>query len=189
MTCDITDAASVEALFAGLDGPTIAVNAAGRNLFRPFMETTPDDVAELTAVHLTGTLLFTQGAVRAMTGGGSIIHVTSLTARLVMADHVVYMATKAATEVVIRAAAFEFGARGIRVNGIAPSLTETPMTQGFFADTALVEASGRAAPLRRLGTVGDIAEAALWLAGDTCFMTGEILQVNGGMALHSIGGA
>lgn len=185
--CDITEPHSVERLFADMGGVVdIAINSAGRSLFRPFMETTGEDIADLSAIHVTGPLLFTQQAVAAMPNGGSIIHISSLTARIVMADHVAYMATKAAGEVVIRAAALEFGQRGIRVNGIAPALTQTPMTQAFFADADLVAHSCAAAPLRRLGTVTDVADAALWLASDSCFMTGEILQVNGGMAIHSL---
>lgn len=185
--CDITDPHSVKRLFASVGASVdIAINSAGRSLFRPFMETTGEDIAELAALHVTGPLLFTQQAVLAMPNGGSIIHISSLTARMVMADHVAYMATKAASEVVIRAAALEFGRLGIRVNGIAPSLTETPMTQAFFANPSIVAQIREAGPLRRLGTVADVADAALWLAGDRCFVTGEILQVNGGMAVHSL---
>lgn len=187
VTCDITDPASVAALFAATHHHVdIAVNAAGRSLFRSFMDTTPEDIAELSALHLTGPLLFTQAAVRAMPKGGSIIHVSSLTAKLVMADHVAYMASKAAGEVLVRAAAFEFGHLDIRVNAIAPALTDTPMTAAFFANDALVAATRDAVPLRRLGTVQDVANAAVWLAGDECFMTGEILQINGGMAMHTL---
>ncbi len=98
--------------------------------------------------------------IEAMERGGSLIQISSATATIMLNDHAAYMGTKAGADHVIRCVAHEFGERGVRANSISPGLTDTPMT----AD--------------------DIAAAAVWLAGDECFVTGQNLQVNGGLTLR-----
>jgi len=70
------------------------------------------------------------------------------------------------------------------VNSIAPGLTSTPMTERDVKIPGLEEAFVKEYPLGRIGTTQDVADAALWLAGDECFMTGQVLQVNGGLTLR-----
>jgi len=70
------------------------------------------------------------------------------------------------------------------VNSIAPGLTSTPMTEKEVQIPGLEEAFLKEYPLGRIGTTQDVADAALWLAGDECFMTGQVLQVNGGLTLR-----
>jgi NAD(P)-dependent dehydrogenase (short-subunit alcohol dehydrogenase family) len=85
---------------------------------------------------------------------------------------------------VVRCVANEFGHRGIRVNSIAPGLTETPMTAGAMSAPSVQECFVARYPLGRIGNKADIAAAAVWLASDECFMTGENLQINGGLTLR-----
>jgi NAD(P)-dependent dehydrogenase (short-subunit alcohol dehydrogenase family) len=80
--------------------------------------------------------------------------------------------------------AHEFGERGIRANSISPGLTETPMTAGAKDVPGLFDSFLSGYPLGRIGTKDDIAAAAVWLASDECFMTGQNLQVNGGLTLR-----
>jgi NAD(P)-dependent dehydrogenase (short-subunit alcohol dehydrogenase family) len=87
-------------------------------------------------------------------------------------------------EQVVRAVANEYGHKGIRVNTIAPGLTVTPMLEGMEKIPGVVEAFIKEYPLGRLNTVEDIAHAAVFLASDECFMTGQTLQVNGGLTLR-----
>ena len=94
------------------------------------------------------------------------------------------MGTKAGTDHVIRSIAHEFGARNIRANSIAPGLTDTPMAAAVFENPALVDAYRREYPLGRLGTAEDVAAAAIFLASEKCFITGQTLQVNGGLTLR-----
>ena len=84
----------------------------------------------------------------------------------------------------MRCFANEFGQKGVRVNSIAPGLTATPMTEAEVRMPGLEEAFLKEYPMGRLGTVDDVADAALWLASDECFVTGEVLQVNGGLTLR-----
>tara|TARA_R110000868_G_scaffold102784_2_gene283279 strand:- start:380 stop:802 length:423 start_codon:yes stop_codon:yes gene_type:complete len=116
--------------------------------------------------------------------GGSIIQVTSATASIMFHDHSAYMATKAGTDHMLRTIANEFGHLGIRVNSISPGVTETPMTAEAAAVPGLMDAFAKGYPLGRYGTSQDIAAGCVWLASDECFMTGETMQVNGGLTLR-----
>ncbi len=187
IVADITDRDSMQSLFRSarekLGNVRIAVNSTGWGLLRPFLSTSPDELRHITALQFIGPFFFFQAAVEAMENGGSIIQISSATATIMHSDHAAYMGTKAGTDHVIRCVANEFGARGIRANSISPGLTHTPMTAAGMA-AGIEEAFLPGYPLGRLGTSQDIAAAATWLASDECFMTGQNLQVNGGLTLR-----
>ena len=191
--CDITDRAQVfammEAARAWHGHLDIAVNATGWGFLKPFLDNTEDGLARITALQFSGPFYFCQAAVEAMgttTGGrgGSIIQISSATATIMLNDHAAYMGTKAGADHVIRCVAHEFGERGIRANSISPGLTDTPMTAGAKELPGMFDSFLPGYPLGRIGTKADIAAAAVWLASDECFMTGENLQVNGGLTLR-----
>ncbi|MBC2668994.1 SDR family NAD(P)-dependent oxidoreductase [Novosphingobium piscinae] len=191
--CDLTDEASVEALVGTahdrLGGIDLAVNATGWGLLKPFLETTHDELVAMTALQFIGPIHFCQALVRRMARsrggrGGSIIQISSATATIMFHDHAAYMGTKAGTDHVIRCVANEFGAEGIRANSISPGVTETPMTAEAQTVPGLMEAFLPGYPLGRYGTSDDVAAAVVFLASDECFMTGENLQVNGGLTLR-----
>lgn len=187
LRCDITVEADVDAMVAdtaAMGGLDVAVNATGWGLLKPFLETTGDELDRMTALQFRGPFQFFQACVRAMTGGGSIMQISSATATILFHDHAAYMGTKAGVDHVIRCIADEFGARGIRANSISPGLTDTPMTADAKGVPGLFDAFVAGYPLGRIGTVDDIAAAAVWLASDECFMTGQNLQVNGGLTLR-----
>ncbi|MDE2596958.1 MAG: SDR family oxidoreductase [Sphingomonadales bacterium] len=191
--CDLTSETSVNALADAaaqqLGGIDIAVNATGWGLLKPFLETTHQEVVDMTALQFVGPFHFYQAMVRKMarsTGGrgGSIIQISSATASIMFHDHAAYMGTKAGADHVIRCIANEFGAEGIRANSISPGVTETPMTADAQQVPGLMAAFVKGYPLGRYGTSDDIAAAVVFLADDECFMTGENLQVNGGLTLR-----
>lgn len=186
--CDITSAADVKALaHTGLEklgSVSIAVNATGWGLMKPFLETTPEELAQMTALQFIGPFQFFQAMIGVMTGGGAIIQISSATATIMLNDHAAYMGTKAGTSHVIRCIANEFGASGIRANTISPGLTDTPMNAAAKQVPGLFDAFIGSYPLCRIGTSEDVAAAAVFLASDECFMTGEDLQVNGGLTLR-----
>jgi NAD(P)-dependent dehydrogenase (short-subunit alcohol dehydrogenase family) len=190
--CDITKKAGNEALatFAieALGGVDIAVNATGWGLLKPFLDTTEDELEKIGDLQFKGPFLFFQAMIAAMTAnggtGGSLIQISSATATIMLNDHAAYMGTKAGTDHVVRCVANEFGAQGIRANSISPGITATPMTAVAQKTPGLFDAFVEAYPLGRVGTSEDIAAAAVWLASDECFMTGENLQVNGGLTLR-----
>jgi NAD(P)-dependent dehydrogenase (short-subunit alcohol dehydrogenase family) len=131
-----------------------------------------------------GPFFFAQAVLGVMENGGSLIQISSATATIQLNDHAAYMASKAASDHMIRCIANEFGARGIRANSISPGLTDTPMTAGAKATPGVFDAFTPSYPLGRIGTSDDIAAAAVFLASDECFMTGQNLQVNGGLTLR-----
>lgn len=189
--CDITKRADLEALAAkALDWSgrlDVAVNATGWGLLKPFLDTTEDELDRMTDLQFKGPFQWLQTTVAAMLkagNGGSIIQMSSATATIMLNDHAAYMGTKAGIDHVVRCVANEFGAHGVRANSISPGLTATPMTAEAQQTPGLFEAFTPCYPLGRIGTSDDIAEAAIWLASDGCFMTGQNLQVNGGLTLR-----
>jgi len=186
--CDITKPADVEALARtavdAMGSVTIAVNTTGWGLLKPFLETTDEELAQMTALQFIGPFQFFQAMIKAMTGGGSIIQISSATATIMLNHHAAYMGTKAGTDHVIRCVAHEFGKQGIRANSISPGLTDTPMTAEAKTVPGLFDCFLKGYPLGRIGTSDDIAAAAVWLASDECYMSGENLQVNGGLTLR-----
>lgn len=183
--CDIRDQADVrglaEAAKQELGGVDIAVNSTGWGLMKPFLDTTVEEIDAMSAVQLRGPFIFFQEMIKIMGPGSSLIQISSVVAKIMCHDHAAYMATKAGTDHLIRVIANEFGARGIRANSISPALTATPMAMEFVPAQ---ECYLPQFPLGRIGTAEDIAAAAVWLASDECFMTGENLQVNGGFSLR-----
>lgn len=185
---DITKEADNDALAKSateqMGGVDIAINASGWGLLKPFLETTEEELQQISDLQFKGPFLFFQSMIEAMKDGGSLIQISSATATIMLNDHAAYMGTKAGTDHVIRCIANEFGERGIRANSISPGLTETPMTAANGKTPGLWEAFVPSYPLGRVGTSDDIAAAAVWLSSDECFMTGQNLQVNGGLTLR-----
>lgn len=191
LECEFTQRASISAMVdqaasAMGGGIDIAVNATGWGLLKPFLETTDEDFDRMVALQLRGPFQFLQALIPVMErqGGGSIIQISSATATIMFHDHSAYMATKAGTDHMIRTVANEFGHLGIRANSISPGITETPMTADASQVPGVMEAFRKGYPLGRYGTSEDIAAGCVFLASDECFMTGENLQVNGGLCLR-----
>ena len=99
-------------------------------------------------------------------------------------NHHAYIGTKAGIDHVVRGVADEYGAKGIRVNSISPGLTASPMAAPHLETPGLLDAFLKNYPLGRLNTSEDIAAAAVFLGSDECYMTGQNLQVNGGLTLR-----
>lgn len=188
--CDITKKADVEALAAAAQGEygrvDVAVNCTGWGLMVKLMDTTEEQIDRLTALQFKGTYFFLQAfvSVMAQSGGGSVITTSSASVYALLHHHAAYIGTKAGADALMRCFANEFGAKQVRVNSIAPGLTATPMTEKEVHMPGLEEAFVKEYPLGRIGTTDDVANAALWLASDESFVTGQVLQINGGLTLR-----
>ncbi len=141
--------------------------------------------SEMLNVNLTGTFQVTRAAVPPLkrNGGGSIVNLASTAGQRGEALHSHYAATKGAVISLTKSLAVELAPHGIRVNAVAPGWVETDMTQ-----RALEGAAGdrirESIPLGRVGRPEEIASAVVFLASDlAAFVTGEILNVNGGSVL------
>lgn len=188
--CDITKKAEVEAIadfavnrYGRID---VAVNCTGWGLLAKLLDTTEEQLDQLAALQFKGPYFFLQAFVGRMarSGGGSVITISSASVYALIHHHGAYIATKAAGDALVRCFANEFGSKGVKVNAIAPGITESPMTEKEIGLPGLQDAFLKEYPLGRIGTAEDIANAALWLATDESFMTGQVLQVNGGLTLR-----
>jgi NAD(P)-dependent dehydrogenase (short-subunit alcohol dehydrogenase family) len=187
--CDITRKADTDALAASAlerhGRVDVAVNCTGWGLLQKLLETTEAQLDAMAALQFKGPYFFLQSFVTAMEKtGGSIIMLSSASVQALLQHHAAYIATKAAGEALVRCFANEFGRRNIKVNALAPGLTASPMTENEMNLPGLREAFTREYPLGRIGTGDDVASAALWLASDESFITGQVLQINGGLTLR-----
>jgi 3-oxoacyl-[acyl-carrier protein] reductase len=182
-----TAGAAVEAAVDRLEGIDVLVNVAGILLLKPLLETTPADWDAVMAVNARSMLCTMQVAARSMIdagSGGSIVNLASMAAKTGGANEGAYAASKAAVLALTRAAALEWGCHGIRVNAVCPGYVPTEMGAGTRTEADVAAWCARS-PLGRLGTPEDVAGAVVFLASpDAAYLTGQVLDVSGGMMLH-----
>ena len=188
MLCDITRKAEVESLASETvkrhGRVDIGVNATGWGLLKSLHEISEDELDQIIALQFKGVHYFLSAFVRAMPTGGSLIQLSSATTQCIIHDHAAYIGTKSGSEALVRCVANQYGAQGIRANTVSPGFTETPMTAASFATPGVANAFIKEYPLGRVGTSDDIAQAVLWLADDATYVTGQNLQINGGLTLR-----
>lgn len=165
----------------GLD---VLVNNAGVTRMGPLSDLTDDAIREMVETNYVGPLTAMREALpHLVERRGAIVNVTSITGQSASPGMTVYGGTKAALDHATRALAVEIGPSGVRVNVVAPGLTMTDMATRFL-DEAGIEQAAKRTPLRRAGTPEDVAEAVLFLAsGDAAWITGQVVQSSGGLAL------
>lgn len=181
--CDLTDAAAVHALFDRLERCDVLVNNAGGNVPQPFLDVTLEALDRLLALNVRAVFIAAQAAARRMAaaGGGSIVNLSSQMGHVGAANRTVYCTTKHAVEGLTKAMAVELAPRGIRVNAVAPTFVETPLTAPFLEDPAFRADVLRRIPLGRLGTTEEVVAAILFLASPAAsLITGTSLLVDGG---------
>merc|ERR1719174_3250548 len=119
--------------------------------------------------------------------GGSVVHISSQSSTLPLADHLVYSSSKAAVDHMARIQALELGAHGIRVNTVRPTVVLTELAKKQW-DSAALEVMKSQIPLRKLATPEDVAIAVSWLLSDEASMvTGSTLAVDGGRSMGGFG--
>ena len=129
-------------------------------------------------------LLMIKHAGQAMAGGGSIVAVSSTAAAVSTRGLAAYAAAKSAVDALVRVAADELGAKGVRVNSVRPGSTRTPAND-LFEHPELVAEMVRGQALDRPGEPGDVARAIRYLAGpESSWVTGQWLTVDGGATLR-----
>jgi NAD(P)-dependent dehydrogenase (short-subunit alcohol dehydrogenase family) len=178
--CDVTDGAQVRAAFARLAPPDVVVACAGGNRPQPFLDVTEEALDWSWRLNVHGAFLTAQAAAQRMAGrGGAIVFVSSQMGHVGAPLRTAYCAAKHAVEGLTKALALELAPQGIRVNAVAPTFVETPMTRPFLAEPGAREAIVAQIPLGRLGTPEEVAEAVLFVAAAS-LMTGASLRVDGG---------
>ena len=160
------------------------VYAPGTINLKPFGRISMDDFKNDFQINVLGAIGILQAILPKMkrADGASVVLFSTVAVQTGMGFHSSIAASKGAIEGLTRSLAAEFAMQKIRVNCIAPSLTDTPLAKQLLATDEKKEASNRRHPMGRYGTSQDIANAALFLLGEeSSWVTGQILGIDGGM--------
>ena len=187
---DVSQATDVRRMLeagATLGGLDILVNNAGIFPRVEFLDMTEAQWDEVLNVNLKGTFLCTQAVAQQMVQrgrGGVVLNLASGAAFRSSPRGVHYVASKAGIVGLTRAAALELAPHRVRVNAIAPGLTDTAQPRYGMSEAEL-QAAGQQVPLGRMGTPEDVADLAVFLASEEArHITGQTIHVNGGQYLY-----
>jgi len=187
---DVAQATDVRRMIeagVALGGLDIVVNNAGIFPRVEFLDMTEAQWDEVLSVNLKGTFLCTQAAAQQMVQrgqGGAVINLASGAAFRSSPQGVHYVSSKAGIVGLTRAAALELAPHRVRVNAIAPGITDTAQPRYGMSEAEL-QAAGRQVPLGRMGTPEDVADLAVFLASnESRHITGQTIHVNGGQYLY-----
>ncbi len=183
---DMRDTEAVDRLAGSITSLDVLVNNAGANFPGGRDEWDPDGFSAALALNVEGAMRLTTRcraalAASTMTGGACVTNIVSMTAFRSTTIVPGYSAAKAALLALTRNLAVHWVEDGIRVNAVAPGLVDTPMTAPMRAFDGMVEAELRKVAVQRMGAVGEVAAAVLFLACDvSAYTTGSVLAVDGG---------
>ena len=183
---NVGDAAAVSAFFAenikDKVDLTVLVNNAGITKDGFLIRTNDDDFDRVLHVNLRGAFVCLREAANIMSKQrhGRIVNISSVVGQMGNAGQVNYAAAKAGLHGMTMSAAKELAGRNITVNAVAPGFIETDMTASLPEDVR--KTYEESIPLKRMGSVEDVANAVVFLASDKAsYITGQIIAVNGGM--------
>ncbi len=188
LVSDVTDIHQFGSEVDRLERLDILVNNAGMNIPEPFVDVSEDHLDKMIALNVRAAFLVAQAAARKMieapdrsVKGGAIINISSQMGHVGAERRTVYCMTKHAIEGLTKAMAIELAPNNIRVNAIAPTFLETPMTASFFADAEFRNWVLSRIPLGRIGRMEEVAGAIVFLASRAgSLITGTSLLIDGG---------
>ena len=179
VTADTLDLDTLPKTLQGL------VYCPGTIVLKPFQRLTIDDFKNDFNINLLGAVKVIQGCIKLLKkspSGASIVFFSTVAVSTGMPFHASVGSAKAAIEGLTRSLAAEFAPR-IRVNAIAPSLTDTPLAQNLLSSEEKRKASANRHPLKRIGSPQEIARSAAYLlSDDSAWISGQILPIDGGMS-------
>lgn len=159
----------------------ILVNNLGTNRPKPIADVSDDDLDIMLNMNLRAAYRITRAVLKVMPDGGNIINMSSQMGHVGAPNRTVYCMTKHGLEGLTKALAVELAPRKIRVNALAPTFVETPMTKPMFENPEFSAFVNANIPLGQLAQAEDIAAAATYLASDAAIMvTGHSLVIDGG---------
>jgi glucose 1-dehydrogenase len=172
----------------GLGGIDVLINNAGIQISRPSEELSSRDFDRVLAVNLRGAFLCAREALRqflAHEKPGSIVNVSSVHQLIPKPNYLGYSTSKGGMQNLTRTLALEYAGRGIRVNGIGPGATVTPINRAWIDDPEKRAQVEEHIPMRRAGDADEMAGVAAFLASDlAAYITGQTIFVDGGLTLY-----
>ncbi len=194
VACDITELDAVQSSIHQVEaelGPIdVLVNNAGWDIFKPFLQTTPDEWRRLIDINLVGVLNMHYAVLPGMVerGSGRVVNVASDAARVGSSGEAVYAACKAGIIGLTKTLAREHARHAITLNVVCPGPTDTNLFAGFLEGAGnpekLRDAFERSVPLGRIGRPDDLPGAICFLSSDdAAFITGQTVSVSGGLTM------
>ena len=193
VTSDVSDRSSLQRALdetiKTFEKVDILVNSAGKTKRAPTIDFSDEDWNDILDTNLTGTLRACQIFGRHMLERkyGRIINIASLSSFVALYEVAAYSASKAAVASLTKSLAVEWASRGVCVNAIAPGVFRTALNQKLLDETERGREFLMRTPMKRFGSVEELAGAAVFLASDAAsFVTGEILTVDGGFLASGV---
>jgi glucose 1-dehydrogenase len=172
----------------GLGGIDVLVNNAGIQISRPTEELSSDDFDRVLAVNLRGAFMCAREAIRhflAAEKPGSIVNISSVHQLIPKPGYLGYSASKGGMQNLTRTLALEYAGRGIRVNGVGPGATVTPINRAWIDDPDKRRQVEEHIPMQRAGDADEMAGVTAFLASDdAAYITGQTIFVDGGLTLY-----
>jgi NAD(P)-dependent dehydrogenase (short-subunit alcohol dehydrogenase family) len=190
---DVTDRTSLSRLLEKCIGEfgkvDILVNSAGKTRRTPTIDVSEAEWNDILDTNVTGTLRACQIFGRHMLERkyGRIVNIASLTTFVALYEVAAYSASKAAVAMLTKSLAIEWAAHGVNVNAIAPGVFRTALNEKLLDETERGREFLTRTPMKRFGTVEELAGAAVFLSSDAAsFITGEVLVVDGGFLASGV---
>ena len=184
LAADVTDVRGFGDAISALPAVDIFMNNAGTNRPKPFTDVSEDDYDAVVGLNLRAAFFAAQAVAKRMIGEGvrgSIIHMSSQMGHVGGPNRSIYCASKWGLEGLSKSMALDLAQYGVRVNTIAPTFIETPMTRPFFENATFKASVLEKIKLGRLGAMEDIMGAVVYLASDaSALMTGSSIVLDGG---------
>jgi glucose 1-dehydrogenase len=179
--------AMVDSAIDGLGGIDVVVNNAGIQISRPTEELSSADFDRVLAVNLRGSFLCARQAIRHFLDAekaGAIVNVSSVHQLIPKPGYLGYSTSKGGMQNLTRTLALEYADRGIRVNGVGPGATVTPINRAWIDDPVKRQAVEDHIPMKRAGEADEMAGVTCFLASDlAAYITGQTIFVDGGLTL------
>jgi glucose 1-dehydrogenase len=171
-----------------LGGIDVLVNNAGIQISRPTEELSSADFDKVLAVNLRGAFLCAREAIRRFlaTQSGVIVNISSVHQRIPKPSYLGYSVSKGGMQNLTTTLALEYASRGIRVNGLGPGATITPINRAWVDDPVKAEQVTSHIPMARPGTADEMAGVTCFLASDdAAYITGQTIFIDGGLTLYA----
>jgi NAD(P)-dependent dehydrogenase (short-subunit alcohol dehydrogenase family) len=175
---------TVEICTQAIGSPESLAHCIGSTLIAPMHRTSIEQWHEVRRVNLDSAFYMLSAWIqsrRSPTAAGSAVFASSVVSQIGVANHEAIAAAKGGIEALVRSAAATYAAQGVRINAVAPGMTDTPLTAALLKADAMREASGKQYPLGGVQTAQQVARVIAWLLSDQAErITGQIIPVDGG---------